>query len=72
MVDWILPSIDETLPPVTPPITLLTVFGPLNAAVWPVDKPNLPEALKEVAADLLAEVRADRINAVGRHQCLRR
>src|SRR4051794_30408292 len=35
MVDWIRPSIEDAFPPVTRPMTLLIVAGPLNAALSP-------------------------------------
>jgi hypothetical protein len=45
-------------------MTLLIVAGPLKVALSGVgvcERPELPEAVEEVAADLLAEVRADRV-----------
>jgi hypothetical protein len=55
-VDWILPFIKDNLPPVTRAMTLLTVAGPKKMALSPVVRQNSPEALEEVAADLLAGI----------------
>ena len=61
MVDWILPSIEDGLPPVTRPMTLLIVAGAAEGGAFAGRQAEQPEALEEVAADLLAEVRADRV-----------
>src|SRR5258708_35431771 len=43
MVEAIVPLIDDAAPPVTRPITLPTVAGPLNVAVSPRFSPNWPK-----------------------------
>ena len=48
MLDWIRPSIDDGFPPVTRPITLLIVAGPLNAALSPVARPNCRKLWKRL------------------------
>ena len=73
-----MPSIEEGSPPVTRPITFLTLPGPVKVTRPLVSTSKLAEAVEQVAAALLAEVGADRDvaaaqadpppeRAVGRH-----
>ena len=54
-----MPSIEEGSPPVTRPITFLTLSGPVKVTRPLVSTSNLLEAVEQVAAALLAEVGAD-------------
>ena len=43
LLESILPLIEEALPPVTRPITLVMVVGPLKLALSPLFRPKIPK-----------------------------
>ena len=72
MLDWILPSIDGELPPVTRPMIIVDGGRPAECSAFAGRQAKLPEAVEQVAADLLAEIGGDRVvrsdQGLGRRQ----